>query len=229
MCAVRHWSTLVAGKRFGAARRRADGDVVFAKGDPLDHVYALVAGAVEILQPALAATDATVVVKLLAAPTLFGAIEALGDEPRALESVRALGDTDVVAIERAAFRATIAADLAAAHECLLDVGRAFCVAAKFEPSRLADVDARLAAMLLAYVDVCGEPWDGGVRMRVKRTQADLAGAIGASERTVNRVLADWKARGFVDKNDARYIVHDAPALHALAGELAGALVHRSSA
>lgn len=221
---MRAWQRLFAEGALGPRVTFEDRDEVFAKGAAADAAWFLAEGAVEILQPGQ--DGGSVVVKLLVAPTLFGLIEALGDERETLESVRALGDITCARMERRRLHEIVAREGEATVECLRDVCRAFCVAARFEPSRLSSVDALLANALLAYVDACGEPWDGGVRLRVKRTQADLAQAIGASERSVNKLLSSWKSEGVIDKNDARYIVHQRAVLEELAGELAGSLVHR---
>lgn len=221
---MRRWRTLVD-DGLGARRGFADRDVLLHKGDVVEGAAVLVDGAVEILQPGPEGTS--VLVKILVAPTLFGVIEVIAGEPSWLETVRGLGDGVIVPVSRARFLHTVEHDAAASFECLRDLGTAFAVAAKHEPSRLHAVDALLANVLLAYVDACGEPWDGGLRLKVKRTQADLAAAIGASERSVNKRLSDWKDRGAVDKNDARYIVHDRAFLEDTAGELRGSLIHRS--
>jgi CRP/FNR family cyclic AMP-dependent transcriptional regulator len=218
---MKRWGELVAGlhrTRFG------DRDALVHKGGDAEAVAVLVEGAVELLHPS--PDGSSVLVKILVAPTLFGVIEAIAREPSWLESVRGLGDGSVVWVPRAQFQQIVESDAAASYECLRDLGLAFAVAARHEPSRLHQVDAVLANALVAYVDACGEPWDGGMRLRVKRTQADFAAAIGASERSVNKALTEWRERGLIDKNDARYIVLDRRALIELAGELAGSLVHR---
>jgi CRP-like cAMP-binding protein len=200
--------------------------VLFEKGAPADHAYLLAHGAIEILQPG--ADGMSVVVKILQAPTLFGAIEAFGEEPLYLETVRCLGKVRVVRMTSARLRQVALDNPRAGYEALLDVARAFCVAARLEPARLAQTDTLLANALLAYVDVVGEERDGARFMTVKRTQSDLAAAIGAGERSVNRILSAWLDAGVVVKRDARYGVVDRAFLENLAGDLLGSLVHGSA-
>ena len=64
----------------------------------------------------------------------------------------------------------------AGYEALLDVSRAFCIAARLEPARLAQTDTLLANALLAYVDVVGEDRDGA-RLRAHLLD-DLDATIG---------------------------------------------------
>lgn len=222
---MNRWQALAESGALGRAADHADRAVVLRKGAPAAAASVLVDGAVEILQPG--ADGDSVLVKILVAPTLFGVIELIGDEPLWLEDVRVLGGARLVEVPKARFLDLVATDPAASYECLRDVGRAFCVAARHEPSRLFSVEALLANTLLAYVDACGERWDGGQRLRVKRTQADLAAAIGKSERAVNTALSAWREQGVVDKTDGRYIVHRREVLEGIAGELLGSLVHQT--
>lgn len=220
---MQRWRDLGQSGALGDAHVREDREVLLRKGHPADAAWMLLDGAVEILQPGIDGTS--VVVKLLVAPTLFGVIELLGDEAHWLEDVRVLGRATVVRLPRERFLDVVKHDAVASYECLRDVGTAFCVAARHEPSRLHAVETLLANALLAYVDACGERWDGGVRLQVKRTQADLAQAIGKSERAVNTVLSGWRDAGVVDKVEGRYLVHQRAILETLAGELLGSLVH----
>jgi CRP-like cAMP-binding protein len=220
---MQRWLALQICEGLGSSRDHTDRDLLFQKGEPATHGWFLKQGVVEILQPA--ANGTSMIVKLLRAPTLFGVIEHLGDEPRYLESVRSLGPAHTISIEREKLLGLLRENPAAALECLHDLGAAFCAAARFEASHVSDTEALLANAFLAYIDVVGEPWDGGTRMQVKRTQVDFAHAIGAAERSVNRVLKEWQARNIVDKTGARYIVHDRGYLERLAGELRGSLVH----
>ena len=83
------FSKLALGGRFGPARTLTDQARIFERGDAATHTWFLEHGAVEIVQSGDAGAE--VVVKILVGPTLFGTIEALGDEPHYLESVRCLG------------------------------------------------------------------------------------------------------------------------------------------
>ncbi len=218
------WVALYRTGALGLPLHLKDREVVFRRGDEADACYFLRDGAVELLQSS--EDGKAVLVKILVGPTLFGAIEPLGGEPLYLETVRVLEKANVVRLTRARFLQLVSEDAEASFECLKDVGKAFCVAAQLEPARLFPADAQLAAVLLAYADACGDPCDDGVHMRVKRTQEDLAQAIGGGERSVNRFLTEWKSRGLVSKRTARYLVHDLEGLRLIAGSLSFGLVHR---
>ena len=108
----------------------------------------------------------------------------------------------------------------------MDIGIAFTGSARFEPSRLFSTDVLLATLLLSYADVFGSKTDNGARINLKRSQAKLAEAIGASERSVNRLLIQWKEQGLVTKASGHYEILKPAEMEALAGELAGTMVHR---
>lgn len=205
--------------------RRTDREFVFRFGEPATRVYFLRRGAVEIVHTA--DDGRAVLVKILVGPCLFGSIEVLGKVATYLESVRVLGTADAVAIEATAFGELLRSDGALAYECLVDVGTAFCVAAQLEPARLFSLEAQVAAVLLGYGQATGEQTPAGaIRLGVKRSQEDLAAAIGASERSISRFLGDWKRDGLIDKRAGRTFLLDVPRLEEIAGPLRTGLVHR---
>lgn len=221
---MKRWAAFFDEGRFGLPRRLKDRDVVFSRGDSALHAYVLRRGAVEILQPA--DDGRCVLVKVLVGPCLFGVIEQLGCADVYLETVHALGSADVVSIEGAAFSAMLQTDAAISYECLVDVGTAFCVAARQESARLHSLEAQAASVLLAWGDATGEKTPAGIRLGVKRSQEDLAAAVGCSERSITRILADWKKRNIVDKSAGRMTLVDSEALGTQAGALRDSLVHR---
>ncbi len=178
--------------RLGVPHALADRARVFERGEPAQHAWFLEHGAVEIVQGG-GADGVEVVVKILVAPTLFGVIEQLGDEASYLESVRCLGGVRAHRVERADFLRLLREDNALLFECTTDMGRAFCASARFEPSRMYEADVLLANLLVAYAEIFGAVADGGVQLRIQRTQNELAQTIGASERQVNRLIKDWRA------------------------------------
>lgn len=118
---------------------------------------------------------------------------------------------------------------------LKDTARAFCGVARFEPAHLASLEQRLAALLLAYASVVGDGVDmNGVdkagddnvsRLRVKRSQAALAEAVGATERGVHKVLTSLSERGLVERHEGRLRLLDVAALREIAAGLERGLVH----
>lgn len=222
--AMQRWSELYEAGELGPKTAHEDRTVLFRRGDEASASYFLRAGAVEILQSS--EDGLGVLVKILLAPTLFGAIEPLGGEQRYLENVRVLGSADTVHIPRSRFLQLISTDPRASFETLVDAGSAFCVRANLELARLYPIEVTLAAVLVGYAEACGEPDGDRVIMGVKRTQEDLAMSIGAGERSVSRHLSGWKKSGLIDKRGGRYILCEVERLTEMAEPLHSALLHR---
>ncbi len=221
------WTGLFRAGALGPARRLDDREVLSRRGEPATTMWYQASGLLEVYQTS--PDGRGYLARVLVAPTVLCLKECLAGEAGYMQTVSVLEAAEVVAIQRDRALEILAAHSALCLSTLVEVSRAFCGAARLEVNRLDSAERLLASVLLAYTEACGEPWDGGLRMRVKRTQTDLAGAIGANERSVNRALSAWKRRGLVDKRDARYLVLDRPALTALADPETLALIHRGSA
>jgi hypothetical protein len=102
------------------------------------------------------------------------------------------------------------------------------VAARFEAGRLFEADVLLANLLIAYGDVFGVRSDQGLELRIKRSQTELAQAIGASERQVNRLISDWRQCKKLDKRAAKYILRDERYFADQAAPLRSSLIHRAA-
>jgi CRP-like cAMP-binding protein len=203
----------------------ADRHVVAREGEEIVGAWFLSEGAAEIFHTSR--SGASVVVKVVTAPTILSAPEMVADRRTYCAGVRAAGRSSVYGMTPSLFRACCA-ERDAYDEMVFDMALAFTGATLFEPSRLFETEAVLAALVLAYADVFGDrdAESGAVTIGLRRSQPDLADAIGAGDRSVNRILAAWRGEGLVDKRAGRYRLHDETALVDKAGELAGTLVHR---
>jgi CRP/FNR family transcriptional regulator len=221
------WSELFRAQALGLSRTARDREVIARRGDPAEHAWFLPRGLLEVYQTGADGTG--YLARILVAPTVLCLKECLAQEAAYMQTVRVLEEAELVLVPRARALAVLESHPRLCLNTLIEVSRAFCGAARLEVNRMDTTESLLAAVLLAYTSACGEPWDGGVRMRVKRTQTDLADAIGANERSVNRVLTAWKKAGIIDKRDARYVVSDRARLEALVEDGSPALVHHGQA
>ncbi len=217
-----HWEKLAADGSLGLVHAVKDKQVLLERGQAADTAFFLREGAVEVFQTS--ASGQGLLVKVLRGPALFGVLETVSHEEEWLESARTLGEAALHRVPKARFLDLLRTEPEAALECLQDTCDAFCSVARREPAAMADTEARLAMVLLAYVQAASRAWDGGHQMVAKRTQSDLARTIGASERSVNAVLAQWKSNACVTKVDGRYIVHDVERLEEAAGEMSYCLL-----
>jgi CRP-like cAMP-binding protein len=221
---MKTWYALAARGELGHPQSLVDRRVLLNRGDDARKVFLLAEGAVEVFQENDA--GASVVVKVVTAPTLLASPEVVAGEAQYNASIRGLGRAQLYAIERNRYLQLLRSDPSAAFESMRDISIAFAGAARFESSRLFSTEALLAALLLTYGKVFGQPSGEGMRITLKRSQADLAAAVGAAERSVNRVFKDWQAAGWVIKTRGRYVLVDEPVLARLAGELTTGLLHR---
>jgi CRP-like cAMP-binding protein len=223
---VNTWLELVRTPIFEASRTFKDKTLLFERDAPAARAFVLTQGAVEILHREQVGTS--LVTKILIAPSMFGAIEAISAQPSYLESVRVLGTCTASAIRQEALVAALRTHPAAALEVLEDVSGAFCVAARMERSLLQTTEVRLANLLVGYMRAFGSRRDAEVVLKFRRTQADFAEAIGAGERSVNRLLSDWQEEGLMTKRRGRYVIHRPEALRRIGAPLADSLVHTAS-
>jgi CRP-like cAMP-binding protein len=216
------WKALAGSGKLGTAKVLEDGAVVFTRGQPARCAYVLIDGVVELYQDL---DDAQLVVRWLRGPSLFGIIEACGGASLYLESVRVCGHAILHEIETERLHKLLRQNPQAALECLADAANAFCRVAETESARLASTDRLLAAALLVYGELFGVPEEGGIRIELRRSQADLANVVGVSERQVHRLLKDWE--GIVDKERGRYVLRQPETLAKIAAGFEKGMVHSS--
>jgi CRP-like cAMP-binding protein len=218
------WRKLAQEGALGKALHFKDLAVLFGRGDAAKDVYLLFDGAYEVYQES--DQGSSVVVKVVTGPTMPGSVELIAGEPNYQESIRIAGQATLYRVPARDYFRILSTNPRASYESLVDISLCFAGAAKFEASRLHDADVLLATLLLAYGDLFGRKVAAGVRVELKRSQAQLSAAIGCTERSVNRVLTGWREQGVALKLAGRYLLKDVDALSRIAGPLRGALVHR---
>ena len=71
-----------------------------------------------------------------------------------------------------------------------------------------DVPGRVAKQLLDLADKFGEPGPEGVLVHHDLTQEELAQLVGASRETVNKALADFTQRGWIEVDQRQVLLMD---------------------
>lgn len=180
-------------------RRFRRDETVFHQGDPGDALHVIVGGAVKVVLPAPDATESAILATL-GPGDFFGELALLDGEPHSA-SVIALDPTETLVLRRADFERLF--------ETQPGLRRALVASLTGELRRLTDhVEAlhflglrqRLARRVLALAGIGGpgtDPRATGVRVDWPYTQAELAGMVGGSRETVNRLLAEFVAAGLV--------------------------------
>lgn len=187
-------------------RRYRRGDIIFQKDDPGNSLFIVARGSVRIYVPSTQGADLTLAV--LGPGHFFGDLSLLDGRPRSA-SAAALGDTNVVILERSDFVAVIRTRPAAVMSVLAVVVRRLRDTDEMA-SDLAflDVGGRLAKKLLELASTNGVRRQDGVLLDMPITQEELANMIGVTRESVNRNLSLFRRIGLVAKEGRRFVLRD---------------------
>jgi CRP/FNR family transcriptional regulator, cyclic AMP receptor protein len=196
--------------RSASRRRYRRGDIIFQKDDPGHSLFIVARGSVRIYVPSTQGADLTLAV--LGPGAFFGDLSLLDGRPRSA-SAAALGDTNVVVLERNDFVAVIRTRPAAVMSVLSVVVRRLRDTDEMA-SDLAflDVGGRLAKKLLELAATNGVKRSDGVLLDMAVTQEELANMIGVTRESVNRNLSIFRRVGLVAKEGRRFVLRDTAAL-----------------
>ena len=192
-----------------AARRRrfARGDILFHQGDPAASLHVILRGriAVRLTTP----LGNVVTLDILVAGDILGELALLTPGEVRNATAVALESTETMAIDRETF-ATLRAERPAVNDVLIELlaRRLRRMAARLVEALYVPVDVRVFRRLVELADVYGEV--------VPLTQEDLAGLVGTTRATVNRVLKVEEKAGTVELSRGHVRVTDRIALGARA-------------
>jgi CRP/FNR family cyclic AMP-dependent transcriptional regulator len=193
-------------------RRFRRGEVVFHAGDPGDALFVVATGGVKILVPAGDGSEAAILTTI-GPGGFFGELALLDGAPRSATAV-ALGPVESYVLRREAFDRLVDAEPSLRHALLAALaGEIRRLTGQVEDLHFLDLPGRLARHLLRLVEqAAGTGPTGAVRLAWPFTQAELAGMIGGSRQSVNRLLADFVDRGLLRFEDDALVVPDPDAL-----------------
>lgn len=185
-------------------RNVARNEVLFRRGDDANELFGIVSGRVAILTRSPDGRESLVAV--LDEGSLFGELGLFDDGPRSADA-RALEPTQVLVLDYAAVRAAIKAE----PQLLWIIIRVLARRLRATDDTLADavfldVPGRTAKRLL---ELSGDEDE----FRLRMTQEDLAGLVGASRERVNKALSMFTRLGWLSvEGRNRYRIHDRHAL-----------------
>lgn len=207
-------------------RRFRRGETIFHAGDPGDALFVVASGQVKITIPPDDGSEPAILTTI--GPGGFFGELALLDGARRSATAVALDAVTTEVLHRDAFdrlvdeqpplrRALLAALAGEVRRLTVQVEELHFLDL---PGRLARHLSRLAAGTGGAVDDGGDGEAalpvGEVRMPWPYTQAELAGMIGGSRQTVNRLLADFVAAGLLRFEGDELVIADAERLEAAA-------------
>jgi CRP/FNR family cyclic AMP-dependent transcriptional regulator len=197
----------------GALRRRRykRGEVIFHAGDPGDALFIVARGAVKITvlpedgtEPAILAT--------IEPGGFFGELALLDGAPRSA-SASALGSVEALILGRSAFDRLVDEQPNLRHALLVSLAHEIRrLTGQIEDLHFLDLPGRLARHLIRLSPADGGSSDdlpeGEIRRPWPYTQGELAGMIGGSRQSVNRLLADFVAQGLLRFEGDELVIPD---------------------
>ncbi|OFX22686.1 MAG: hypothetical protein A2V77_10745 [Anaeromyxobacter sp. RBG_16_69_14] len=195
-------------ERLVAVQDHAAGAVMVSQEEPGDALFVLVSGKVKVVLYSEEGRE--VILTIFKSPgDFFGEMSLLDDEPRSA-SVIAAEPSRLLVLRRSDFRAHIAAHPCTALRALTELARRLRRADELIGDlALLDVFGRLTRKLRELADSDGEEVDGGVVIRNRPTQAELAAMIGSSRETVSRLLSEFARRGYLTMTGKRLLLRRA--------------------
>jgi CRP/FNR family transcriptional regulator, cyclic AMP receptor protein len=186
------------------------GHTVFGEGDPGDRLYIVITGKVKIGRRSLNGHES--LLTIMGPSDMFGELSIFDPGPR---TSRATTITAVraVSLERDILRAWIAHRPDIAEQLLRVLARRL----RRTNNNLADliftdVPGRVAKQLLLLAQRFGSQEGGALRVTHDLTQEEIAQLVGASRETVNKALADFAHRGWIQLDGKSVLICDSERL-----------------
>jgi len=198
------------------ARRYARGEVIFHVEDPGDALFVVTAGEVKIVLPSDESAE-PVVLTTIGRGGFFGELALLDGRPRSATAI-AIRAVETLVLRRESFDRLVGAEPALRRAMFGALaGEIRRLTGHVEDLHFLDLPGRLARHLLraaaGTAAARGTEDDdrlpaGPVRLAWPYTQSELAGMIGGSRQSVNRLLADFVQRGLLRFEGDELVIPD---------------------
>jgi CRP/FNR family transcriptional regulator/CRP/FNR family cyclic AMP-dependent transcriptional regulator len=188
-------------------RRFRRGETIFHVGDPGEALFIVTTGQVKITLPADDGSEPAILTTI-GPGGFFGELALLDGAPRSATAV-ALDRVETQVLQRDAFERLLDAEPALRRALLAALaGEIRRLTAQVEDLHFLDLPGRLARHLLRSLPA----QTGEQRLPWPFTQTELAGMIGGSRQSVNRLLADFVARGVLRFDGEELVIPEAARL-----------------
>ncbi|MDT5239322.1 MAG: family transcriptional regulator, cyclic receptor protein, partial [Mycobacterium sp.] len=186
------------------------GHMVFAEGDPGDRLYIIVSGKVKIGRRSAGGDEN--LLTIMGPSDMFGELSIFDPGPRT-SSATTITEVRAVSMDRDALRAWIADRPEIAGQLLRVLARRL----RRTNNNMADliftdVPGRVAKQLLHLGQRFGTREGGAMRVTHDLTQEEIAQLVGASRETVNKALADFAHRGWIQVQGKSVLICDSERL-----------------
>jgi CRP/FNR family transcriptional regulator, cyclic AMP receptor protein len=193
--------------------RHAEGDLIFAKGDPGNSMMAVLAGRIMITAPSQDGRQ--VVLTVMREGDVFGEIALLDGNERTADA------TAMIACELLVVpRRSLLALLERRPDLCIDLLIVLCERLRrtneqVEDLAFLDLEARIAKVLVRLAEENGDGGSATKPVGVKISQRALGELVGGSRESVNKHLQDWKRSGIIAIGKGSIVIRDLEALLAL--------------
>lgn len=187
-------------------RKLARGQVLFIAGEPADHLFVVRAGLIKV--HVTSDRGAELVLELIGPGRALGELSVIDQGSRSADAT-ALETTELLAIPSAAVRELIETR----PEVLMSVARSLAVGMRRLTGQAGDLvfldlPRRLAKMLVG----ASNSDDSGTAARLSTSQAQIAAMLGVTRQSLNRALAAFVRRGWIEVKGQSITLLDRDAL-----------------
>ena len=180
------------------------GSVIVSQEEAGDALFVIASGKVKVVL--YGETGREIILSILKAGDFFGEMALLDRQPRSANVV-AIEDSQLLGLDREAFQTHLTAHPTTALAILAEMSRRLRHADEVIGNlALLDVYARVARIIRDLAQKQGEPVDGGLLIKERPTQQEIAGLIGTSRETVSRALNDFTRRGLLEMQGKQILV-----------------------
>ena len=180
------------------------GSVIVGHEEAGEALFVIAAGKVKVVL--YGETGREIILSILRAGDFFGEMSLLDKQPRSANVV-AVEQSQLLALDREAFQTHLVAHPSTALGILAEMSRRLRHADEVIGNlALLDVYARVAGAIRDLAQKQGEPVDGGLLIKERPTQQEMAGLIGTSRETVSRALNDFTRRGLLEMQGKQILV-----------------------
>jgi CRP/FNR family transcriptional regulator len=193
--------------RSGVAEvRLARGDRLFDEGDAGDRLYVILEGKMKLTRAA--ADGRENLLSVLGPGEMFGELSLFDPRPRTSSAV-AVTDARLAALAHDSLRTWLTGRPDVAMHLLRALAQRLRRANDVMADLVfTDVPGRVAKALLDLAHRFGEQQPEGLQVHHDLTQEELAQLVGASRETVNKALADFAARGWLQLSAKSVLIMD---------------------
>lgn len=180
------------------------GAVIVSQEEPGDALFVISSGKVKVVL--YGETGREIILSILRDGDFFGEMALLDRQPRSANVV-AVEDSSLLGLDREAFQTHLSAHPTTSLAILAEMSRRLRHADEVIGNlALLDVYARVARTIRDLAQKQGEPVDGGLLIKERPTQQEIAGLIGTSRETVSRALNDFTRRGLLEMQGKQILV-----------------------